>query len=111
MNKDTYKDEYVIDVYDNNGIVSMINELEYINGKIYANIYTKDYIVVIDPASGIVEQKIDLSGLLPSGYFKTENDIANIVINGIAWDDAGKRLFVTGKKWPTLFEISLVPKK
>lgn len=111
MNKDTYKDEYVIDVYDNNGIVSMINELEYINGKIYANIYTKDYIVVIDPASGIVEQKIDLSGLLPSGYFKTENDIANNVLNGIAWDAAGKRLFVTGKKWPTLFEIGLVPKK
>ncbi len=111
MDKNTYKDEHVIDVYDNNGIVDMINELEYIDGKIYANIYTKNYIVVIDPSSGIVEKKIDLSGLLEAGYFKTDNDIANNVLNGIAWDGAGKRLFVTGKKWPKLFEISLVPKK
>jgi len=111
MDKNTYKDEHAIDVYDNNGPVDSINEMEYIDGKIYANVYTKNYIVVIDPLSGIVEKKIDLSGLLPAGYFTNDVDIANNVLNGIAWDAAGKRLFITGKKWPHLFEISLVQKK
>jgi len=111
MNKDTYKDERVIDVYDNLGAVDSINELEYIDGKIYANIYQYNYLVVIDPNTGIVEKKIDLSGLLPKGYFKTEDSILNDVLNGIAWDKQGKRLFVTGKKWPKLFEIALVPVK
>ena len=111
MNKDTYRDEHAIDVYDDQGMVDSINELELIDGKLYANIYTKNYIVVIDPSSGIVEKKIDLSGLLEDGYFKTEEEISNNVLNGIAWDKQGRRLFVTGKKWPNLFEISLVPKK
>lgn len=111
MNKDTYKDEKVIDVYDNKGAVDSINELELIDGKLYANIYTKNYIVVIDPATGIVEKTADLSGLLPAGYFKDEIEVANNVLNGIAWDKQGRRLFVTGKKWPHLFEIALVPKK
>lgn len=111
MNKETYKDERAIDVYDDQGMVDSINELEYIDGKLYANIYTKNYIVVIDPSSGIVEKKIDLSGLLEDGYFKDQYDISNNVLNGIAWDKQGKRLFVTGKKWPKLFEISLVAKE
>lgn len=111
MNKDTYKDESTIAVYDNNGPVDALNELEYIDGKIYANIYTKNIVVVIDPATGIVEKQIDFSGLLPGDYFKTEDDKANNVLNGIAWDKAGKRLFVTGKKWPHLFEVKPVAKK
>ncbi|HMI02748.1 MAG TPA: glutaminyl-peptide cyclotransferase [Pedobacter sp.] len=111
MNKDTYKDEKVIDVFDNKGAVDSINELEMIGDKLYANIYTYNYIVVIDTKSGIVEKKIDLSGLLPEGYFKDEISISNNVLNGIAYDQTGKRLFVTGKKWPKLFEIALVPKK
>lgn len=111
MNKDTYKDESFIDVYDNNGPVDSLNELEYIDGKIYANIYTKNIVVVIDPATGVVEKQIDFSGLLPGDYFKTEDDRANNVLNGIAWDKAGKRLFVTGKKWPHLFEVKPVAKK
>lgn len=111
MNKDTYKDESTLAVYDNNGPVESLNELEYIDGKIYANIYTKNIVVVIDPATGVVEQQIDFSGLLPDDYFKTEDDRANNVLNGIAWDKAGKRLFVTGKKWPHLFEVKPVAKK
>ncbi|NRF38767.1 glutaminyl-peptide cyclotransferase [Pedobacter foliorum] len=111
MNKDTFKDESAIDVYDNLGAVDSINELEYIDGKIYANIYQQNYLVVINPKTGIVEQKIDLNGLLPKGYFKSEDSILNDVLNGIAWDKQGKRLFVTGKKWPKLFEIALVPVK
>ncbi|MGY4383669.1 glutamine cyclotransferase [Pedobacter sp. UYP24] len=109
LNKDTYKEESAIDVYDNDGPVNEINELEYIDGKIYANIYTKDYLVVIDPRSGIVEKKIDMSGLLAKGYKVTDRDKEIDVLNGIAWDKGGKRLFVTGKKWPKLFEITLVP--
>ena len=108
LNKDTYKEESAIDVYDNKGPVDSINELEYIDGKIYANIYTKDIIVVIDPKSGIVEKTIDLSGLLAKGYKRTDVDFNIDVLNGIAWDKQGKRLFVTGKKWPKLFEIELV---
>jgi glutamine cyclotransferase len=111
MNKDTYKDERVIDVYDNKGAVELVNELEYIDGKLYANLFTKNDVIVIDPNSGIVEKKIDLSGLLPEGYYKDDYSISNYVLNGIAYDKAGKRLFVTGKKWPKLFEIELIPKK
>ncbi|MHA4893445.1 glutaminyl-peptide cyclotransferase [Pedobacter sp. PWIIR3] len=109
LNKDSYKEESAIDVYDNEGPVNSINELEYIDGKLYANIYTKDYLVVIDPQSGIVEKKIDMSGLLAKGYKVTDGDKEIDVLNGIAWDKEGKRLYVTGKKWPKLFEITLVP--
>lgn len=111
LNKDTYKEERSIVVYDNNGPVDSLNELEYIDGKIYANVYTKNIIVVIDPKSGVIEKQIDFSGLLPADYFKDEDAKANNVLNGIAWDKAGRRLFVTGKKWPHLFEVKLQAKK
>ena len=110
LNKDTFNEESFIDVYDNKGPVDSINELEYIDGKIYANIYMTDVIVVIDPKSGIVEKSIDLSGLLAKGYSRKSSDTNIDVLNGIAWDKQGKRLFVTGKKWPKLFEITLVAK-
>ena len=105
LNKDTYKEESYIDVYDNNGQVDQLNELEYIDGKIYSNIYQTDKIAVIDPKSGTIEQYIDLTGILPAKD-KFEN---TDVLNGIAWDAAGKRLFVTGKKFDKLFHIELVP--
>ncbi|MNJ91604.1 Glutamine cyclotransferase [compost metagenome] len=111
LNKDNYKEERAIEVYDNNGPVDALNELEYIDGKIYANVYTKNIIVVIDPKSGVIEKQIDFSGLLPVDYFKDDEARANNVLNGIAWDNAGKRLFVTGKKWPKMFEVKLVAKK
>ena len=111
LNKDTYEEEGAVEVYDLNGPVPALNEIELIDGKIYANVYTKNVIVVIDPKTGVVEQEIDCSGLLPADYFKTDNERSNNVLNGIAWDAAGKRLFVTGKKWPHMFEIKLVPKK
>lgn len=110
LNKDNYKEEGFIEVYNNYGPVPQLNELEYIDGKIYANVYTKNVVVVIDPATGVIEKEIDFTGLLPAGYYKDEVDIANNVLNGIAWDKAGKRLFVTGKKWPHLFQVNLVPK-
>lgn len=105
LNKDNYKEESYIDVYDNNGEVDQLNELEYIDGKIYANIYQTDKIAVINPKNGSVEQYIDLTGILPA-----KDKFANTdVLNGIAWDAAGKRLFVTGKKFDKLFHIALIP--
>lgn len=106
MNAETYKEEGYIEVYDHTGEVKNLNEIEYINGKIYANVYMTNKIVVIDPASGKVEASIDLSALVPKNFFKEEEE-ENNVLNGIAWDAKAKRLFVTGKKWPKLFEIKL----
>jgi glutaminyl-peptide cyclotransferase len=92
-------------IFDSNGPVNSLNELEYINGKIYANIWLTDYIVIIDPATGRITGRINLSGLLnPGDYPGREID----VLNGIAYDKDNKRLFVTGKLWPKIFEIELI---
>ncbi|MGE6218678.1 glutaminyl-peptide cyclotransferase [Nubsella zeaxanthinifaciens] len=110
LNAQNYKEESYIEVYDNNGPVDRLNELEYIDGKIYANVYTTNKIVRINPLSGLVEAEIDLSKLVPKNFFKDEYEIGNNVLNGIAYDTANKRLFVTGKKWPKLYEIKLIEK-
>ena len=106
LNKDTYMQERYIEVYDHNGPVDSLNELEYINGSIYSNIYGSNRIVIINPANGQVTGEIDLTDLYPDDTRATEH-----VLNGIAWDSAGKRLFVTGKKWDKLFQIQLSPQK
>lgn len=93
-----------IEVRDGNGLVRKLNELEYIDGLVYANVYQSDRIVIIDPADGKVRGDINLRGILPPGDRTAETD----VLNGIAYDAAAKRLFVTGKRWPKLFEIRLV---
>lgn len=105
LNSKDYKEESYIDVYDNNGQVDQLNELEYIDGKIYANIYQTDKIAVIDPKNGAIERYLNFTGILPE-----KDKFANTdVLNGIAWDAAGKRLFITGKKWDKLFQVELVP--
>ncbi|WP_051189395.1 glutaminyl-peptide cyclotransferase [Daejeonella oryzae] len=103
LNKDTFNQEGSIEVYDQNGPVSQLNELEYIDGMIYANIWQTDRIVIINPRNGQVTAEIDMTGLFPS-----RNPEAD-VLNGIAWDAKGKRLFVTGKKWAKLFQVTIVP--
>lgn len=85
--------------------VNRLNELEYVKGEIYANIWTSDSIAIISPKNGEVRAWIDLGGLLP----KEDRAGAN-VLNGIAYDPKDDRLFVTGKLWPKLFEIDLVEK-
>jgi len=102
LNKDTYAEEGFIEVYDNEGPVQYLNELEWIDGKVYANIYQEDVIVVINPATGAVESKINLIGIYPD---KQEFDNE---LNGIAYDRQGDRIFVTGKNWSKLYEIALV---
>ena len=103
LNKDTYQEEGYIEVYDTKGAVNHLNELEFIDGKIYANVYETDRIVIIDPKTGVVEGDLVLADIAPyDDRFET-----GFVLNGIAWDPKGKRLFVTGKKWNKLFEIKL----
>jgi glutamine cyclotransferase len=92
-----------IEVYDNEKKVDKLNELEYINGEIWANIWTTDLIARIDPVSGKVLAYIDLKGILSESDRNPDTD----VLNGIAYDQAGARIFVTGKKWVKLFEIKL----
>ncbi|MFD0793228.1 glutaminyl-peptide cyclotransferase [Mucilaginibacter litoreus] len=101
LNKDTYRQMGYIDVYDEKGAVNKINELEYIDGKIYANIYGSDDIIVIDPKTGAVVQRADMSNLYPKNQRNPEAD----VLNGIAYDKATGRIFVTGKKWNKLFQV------
>lgn len=83
--------------------LAQINELEMVEGELFANVWGTEVIVVIDPASGRVTGQIDLTGLLPASDRKPPVD----VLNGIAWDAKRKRLFVTGKLWPKLFELRL----
>lgn len=110
LDKDKYNRIGSIDVYDNKGPVQNLNELEVIDGKIYANVYTTNEILVINPENGAVEGRINLTGIFPSDYFKTEDQRANNVLNGIAYDQATKRLFVTGKKWPHIYQIQISKK-
>lgn len=84
--------------------VSFLNELEWIDCRIWANVYTTDQIVIIDPATGRIEGVVDLTGLLPDEDRTPKTD----VLNGIAWDPDAKRLFVTGKNWCKLFEIEII---
>lgn len=96
-----YIETKVIPVFDENGPVDMLNELEYIDGKIYANVYQKDIIVIINPETGAVEGRINFIGLYDHPNQEHE-------FNGIAYDRKGKRLFVTGKKWPKLYEVKVI---
>lgn len=106
LNKDTYMQEGSLEVYDHNGPVRELNELEFIDGRIFANIYNSDRIVVIDPANGQVLAEVDLSELYADSV-RAMKDFDGFVLNGIAWDSKGKRLFITGKKWDKLFQIKL----
>jgi glutamine cyclotransferase len=86
------------------GPVTKLNELEYINGTVYANIWREEKIAVINPQIGQVTAWIDLTGIQD-----LKNQDPNNVLNGIAYDANGDRLFVTGKMWPHIFEIKLIP--
>ena len=100
---ETFKQVRKIKVTDKGEPVSLINELEYIDGKIYANILSSNKIISIDPQTGKVIDWYDLSDLL----LKAQGDNKIDVLNGIAYDRQSGRIFVTGKLWPKLFEIKL----
>ena len=99
----TFRERARLSVRDGSAAVGNLNELEFVKGEVYANIWHTDRIARISPDSGRVVGWIDLSGLLPRVY-QLE---AEAVLNGIAYDATGDRLFVTGKLWPKLFQIQL----
>jgi glutamine cyclotransferase len=103
---ETLKETGRITVTDEGRPVPQLNELEWVKGEVYANIYTTDRIARIDPSTGKVAGWIDLTGILRPADRTGETD----VLNGIAYDAARDRLFVTGKLWPKLFEIRLTRK-
>jgi glutamine cyclotransferase len=94
-------------VHDGSTPITQLNELEFVEGEIFANVWETDRIARISPLNGRVLGWIDLTGILNPVYRRGDD----AVLNGIAYDPAGKRLFVTGKLWPRIFEIRLIPKK
>ncbi len=94
-----------IQVFDNKGMVDSLNELEYIHGKILANVYGQTFIVIIDPETGKVLGKAEFHDLMPEGSI---GDYGK-VLNGIAYNPATGHLYITGKDWPVLYEIELTP--
>ena len=99
----TFEEKRRITVLAHGQPVNRLNELEYIKGEIFANVWGTDYVVRIDPATGRLLGVIDFTGLLAPG----DRDQNTDVLNGIAYDAAGDRLFITGKRWPKIFEVRL----
>jgi glutamine cyclotransferase len=96
-----------LEVRDGKKRVSKLNELEYVEGEVYANIWHEDRIARISPRTGDVTGWIDLANVI-----KAAGRLADEAVpNGIAYDEVDKRLFVTGKYWPKLFEVKLLPRE
>jgi glutamine cyclotransferase len=105
LDPETFEKVGQVEVHDDEP-VTYLNELEYINGEVYANIWREDKIAIIDPHTGQVKGWIDLTGI-----YNQENSDPNNVLNGIAYDTEGDRLFVTGKRWSQLFQIKIIALK
>lgn len=103
INPATFERESSLLVTLNGEPLDMLNELEWIEGRIWANIYLTDYIAIIHPETGVVEGLVDCSGLLPDEERTPKTD----VLNGIAYDAATRRIFVTGKNWSRLYQITI----
>ena len=103
LNPETFERIGHVEVRDNLGPVTNLNELEYINGDVYANIWLQEKIAIINPQTGQVKTWIDLTGIQ-----SMVNRSGDDVLNGIAYDERENRLFITWKRWPQLFEIRLV---
>lgn len=102
----TFKEKRRFTIHDGAAPVDQLNELEFVEGELFANIWQTDRIARINPQTGKAVGWIDLAGLLSPVYRRR----SDAVLNGIAYDSTHKRLFVTGKLWPSIFEIQLVPK-
>ena len=106
LDPETFEEIYRIEAYNKDGPLKRLNELEYVRGEIYANVWQTDCIARIEPETGQVIGLIELKGLLSPEDLIYPVD----VLNGIAYDASNNRLFVTGKFWPKLFEIQLLPR-
>ena len=105
VNPEDFKVKSTKQVTDNIGPVREINELEYFNGFVFANVYGSDIILKIDPANGHVAGVINLPKLIQQ-YAKDFTPDEQEVLNGIAWDSASKKMYITGKRWPKMFEVT-----
>lgn len=103
LNPDNLKPESTLTVRENGNPVTNLNELEYIKGFIYANIWMTNYIVKIDPATGNIVGKLNLNDLSTEAHNKYHNAQE---MNGIAYDAATDKIYVTGKMWPTIYEVT-----
>lgn len=103
LDREYFTETRKLSVYDDNGPVTRLNELEYVDGKILANILGEDHLVIIDPATGKILHDIDMSILREKGDLNPNSE----VLNGIAWDAKTQKLYATGKYWPTMFEITI----
>jgi len=103
VNPADFKVKTTIAVRSDKGPIDKINELEYIDGFVYANVYTTDAIIKIDPESGLVAGVMNFTNVLPANERTPRTDY----FNGIAYDSASKTMFVTGKRWPKMYEIKL----
>ena len=108
LNPETFEETRRINVADASGPVALLNELEYVNGTIYANVWKTDRIALIDPETGKVTGWLDLTGILPQG---SQNKKQTGVLNGIAYDADNEALYITGKLWPMLFRIETYKKR
>lgn len=103
LNPETFEETGTVNVNDNGTPIIRLNELEYINGEVYANVWLTEKIAIINPQTGAVRAWLNMQGIR-----NWQNLYAGDVLNGIAYDSAGNRLFVTGKFWSLLFQIELV---
>lgn len=108
LEPETFAELSRLKVFDGNEPVAYLNELEFVDGKIYANVQRQDRIAIIQPDSGQVTGWIDLAGLKPQSP-QLPSEPLRPALNGIAYDAAGRRLFVTGKFWPKVYQIRLKP--
>ena len=102
----TFKEVSYIETYTDKRKAEKLNELEFVNGKIYANIWQQNSILIVNPESGAIEGIVSLKGLQSKAGQKGEDN----VLNGIAYDQENDRLFVTGKNWNKVFEIKIKEK-
>jgi len=107
LNANTLNEEGFIEIYTNSSKIKSVNELEWVNGKIYANIYLRDAIAIVDPKNGAVEGVIDLTSLKNKVSVSNPKDE---VLNGIAYNGEENTLYVTGKNWNKLFKIKIFEK-
>jgi glutaminyl-peptide cyclotransferase len=107
VSPDSFTVKQIVKVNSSEGFVDNINELEYIDGFVYANVYLTDNIIKIDPTTGNVVGTLNFAGVLKQFAPNFSPKVQDEVLNGIAYDSTTKKMFVTGKRWPILFEIQL----
>ena len=107
VNPDDFRLKSTISVTENGNLVNYLNELEYIDGFVFANVYQSEFIVKIDPETGFVVGKIELPGIIQKFAPGYTPEPGEEVLNGIAYDSVTKKILVTGKRWPKMFELKL----